>query len=833
VDEGTVTSTLIGKWTEGPDIQPRATSRPLTPVEAINEEADHDGKDPRSLNGGEREESTVPSGLNRTSAKASVDVEDHRPTNEESMRTSPGNISLDIIDDSDADWESDHESAEASDYSSDESVLDPEMIQLVRDRNRAAGLCDACQELFFSICKITPDHEGGRVLDPFGNDTYKETLTNIWVKGYRPTLLLFVHSSLSALTLSGKGGCGTCRVLLESLNVYRNPKYHEPISKWFVAARREQDAEPQWSVWLHPMSDENQSYHERADGHLLHLRQISGFGSSYSEPKKGSSDDIFPMFSTEIPEHSSDALFLTKAWLKNCEDSHKSCSKFSETSFHPTRLLSVSETSPRLCLTSTLPRTASLRYAALSHCWGSMNDLIHLTKANLADFQTSIPPAALCKTFRHAIRIAKFLGLDYLWIDSLCIIQDDGEDWTTEATLMCEVYSHCAISIAASSSVNGNGGCLFSRNPERRWIQQIELIRDNVPAEFFLLNSGIRKQCIEDTPLSTRAWALQEQVLAPRTLHFSSSQIFWECRELEACETLPRGLPDCFLGRTMKTWLNWAAIIHNYSSRNLTYPGDKLPAVAGLAQKVHEEIKHTYVAGLWLETITWDLPWKTSACMFEYQKPKSSYGRLDIAPSWSWASVDTTVQMPGYQNNHSILDMTSHVFVLDVQGLPSGKAAFGHVRSAALIIECEILIPVRSCGVHFIYSRIHDTLPLSFLTVMDHENTTKNLDLVLFLLPLHTRIERTYGANKYKGYALSEPAGSQIMASGLVLEKTGLGRGEYRRVGAFEPHFKSEMEVQSWVKVPKTFTPDLKETDYIKRYIDEKTGNERCTIKIN
>ncbi|PMD43657.1 HET-domain-containing protein, partial [Hyaloscypha variabilis F] len=336
-------------------------------------------------------------------------------------------------------------------------------------------------------------------------------------------------------------------------------------------------------------------------------------------------------------------LHLAKLWLKDCEEDHGSCNKSLGSSFLPTRVLSIRNTSPRLCLTSALPRTELVRYAALSHCWGSLDDLIRLTKANLIEFQREIPPTALCKTFRDAIEITKALGLDYLWIDSLCIIQDDGEDWKIEASLMCEVYSCCAVSIAASSAENGNGGCLFPRDPQRRWIQRVEVITEKAPAEFILLNRGISKQCIEDTPLATRAWALQEHVLAPRTLHFSSSQIYWECREKQACESLPRGLPGYHFGSNVKTWLDWAPIVQEYSSRTLTYPGDKLPALAGLAEKVHEETKNTYIAGLWLETLAWDLLWTTAAVVYQYQKPKYSNGPLDLEPSWSWAAVDSPV----------------------------------------------------------------------------------------------------------------------------------------------------------------------------------------------
>ncbi|KAE9374785.1 HET-domain-containing protein [Stipitochalara longipes BDJ] len=735
---------------------------------------------------------------------------------------------------------SDHEFIKTSDYPSDESPLDPEVIQLVKDRNRAAGLCDACQELFVSICKIGPDHEGGRALDPFGNDTYKETAFTRWVKGYKPTLIYFPHRTISALTASAKRGCGTCRVLLESLNVYRNPKYYEPISEWFIAARRQKDVRSKWDIWLHQTSNDKQG-EEQAEGYSLNLMPTSRIDLSHPSSGQESLDDRLPLYSPEIPHHSQEALVLAKFWLNNCEGNHKSCnqSRALEPSFRPTRLLSVGDTLPRLCLTSVIPRTESLRYAALSHCWGSLDDLIRLNKANIIDFQREIPPAALCKTFRHAIETTRALGLPFLWIDSLCIIQDDDDDWTAEASLMCEVYSCCTVSIAASSSMDGNGGCFFSRDPERRWVQRVELVRDNVPTEFvLLLNRGIRKQCIEDTPLSTRAWALQEHVLAPRTLHFSSSQIYWECQEKEACETLPRGFPGNYRGSNMKTGLTWDVIVQDYSSRILTYPGDKLPAVAGLAQKTYEETKMTYVAGLWLETLAWDLLWNTRAFIYRYHKPKYSNGPLHLAPSWSWAAVDTPIEMPGVKESYPIIDMTDHAFILDVEGLPSGKAAFGHIHRAALIIECEILIPVQSHGgpteerepAPFRYTRVHDTAPFAFRPSIDYNNVKNG---VKFLLALHTRIERIdHRVVRSSGYALSEPVNSRIIVGGLILEQTGLGRGEYRRIGTFQPDFKSEKEVQNWVKVPKTFTPDLKETDYIKRYFDEKTRNERCTIKI-
>jgi hypothetical protein len=175
----------------------------------------------------------------------------------------------------------------------------------------------------------------------------------------------------------------------------------------------------------------------------------------------------------------------------------------------------------------------------------------------------------------------------------------------------------------------------------------------------------------------------------------------------------------------MKTWLDWASIVHDYSSRSLTYPGDKLPAVARLAEKVNEETNNTYIAGLWLETLAWDLLWQTTAVAYQYQKPKYSNGPLDLAPSWSWAAVDSPVRMPSPKEIHPIIKMTDHTFILDVEDLAFGKAAFGHVRGVALIVGCEILFTPQPH--QRLYTRVQDTTPSNFRPSFDYVNVKRDM----------------------------------------------------------------------------------------------------------
>src|ERR1700760_2111274 len=122
-----------------------------------------------------------------------------------------------------------------------------------------------------------------------------------------------------------------------------------------------------------------------------------------------------------------DALPVAKHWYRQCCTSHERCNR-STKSAPPTRLLDISNEEPRLCLAEEVE--SSVKYAALSHCWGSL-DYVKLTTATFESFRLRIPSEALPKTFKDAIKIAQFFGFRYLWIDSLCILQDSTEDWYT------------------------------------------------------------------------------------------------------------------------------------------------------------------------------------------------------------------------------------------------------------------------------------------------------------------------------------------------------------------------------------------------------------------
>lgn len=159
---------------------------------------------------------------------------------------------------------------------------------------------------------------------------------------------------------------------------------------------------------------------------------------------------------------------IIKAWLDECCSNHDACihGKLDETRF-PTRILDLRSQPERGCSivlvdSISLNRQTSC-YATLSHCWGTA-EVIRTTRSTLARRQLCIQWSELPRTFQDAITIVRALGVGFLWIDSLCIVQDDELDWKRESARMASVYSNSFINIAATGASDSSGGCFWPRS---------------------------------------------------------------------------------------------------------------------------------------------------------------------------------------------------------------------------------------------------------------------------------------------------------------------------------------------------------------------------------
>jgi hypothetical protein len=405
-----------------------------------------------------------------------------------------------------------------------------------------------------------------------------------------------------------------------------------------------------------------------------------------------------------------------------------------------------------------------------------------LSRANLETFTQRIPPEALSKTFQDAIVITREFGIGYLWIDSLCIIQDDADDWNREASSMSGVYGSSTLNIAASGASDGSIGCFFKQEKTLRC--QIEVTATegkkmyNVVPRWFFENSFAKM------PLCKRGWALQERVLPRRNLHFTFTQVFWECHERIACETFPSAIPPTIFyrpsGRVIvrKLFLYksaWEMLVGIYSACQLTKSSDKLVAMSGLARHIQLQTtwrKEEYVAGLWREGLELQLCWEVILIHFAPTVPPYR------APSWSWASVDTPVILWTLSGGDGL-----NIKILQVYITPSTTDPFGDIKRGELILSCDLLIFVTIRREGYDYYMQIDEREVATSINLDHEQIiAKRLRTSGY-----ARYDPSAEARNqvYKFYALPvQGYRSNSLTTGLLLDSAEK-KGEFRRAGVF------------------------------------------------
>jgi hypothetical protein len=344
--------------------------------------------------------------------------------------------------------------------------------------------------------------------------------------------------------------------------------------------------------------------------------------------------------------------------------------------WYPTRLLDLVDIESdgglvRLIQTTEVA-TLSGPYCTLSHCWGKVH-IIQLRQETNDALCSGISMDRLPKTFREAIMATKRLGVRYIWIDSLCIVQDDLSDWFREASLMHKVYAYSHCNLSASASKDSSEGLYRGRNPRTLDTTWIELCVGGLGSSTTTTRCEMHdyffwKHNVSQCTINRRAWVTQERLLAPRVLHFGKYQIFWECREHDACESYPEGLPSLFVVQThtnfkaldpaiyakkiaeeggdvdsdTASYRVWNAIVRTYSRTALTVAGDKLIALSGIAKYMIPITGDEYVAGMWrkyLESaLLWNVDHKENINSASLTRP-STYR----APTWSWASLDCAI----------------------------------------------------------------------------------------------------------------------------------------------------------------------------------------------
>lgn len=348
-----------------------------------------------------------------------------------------------------------------------------------------------------------------------------------------------------------------------------------------------------------------------------------------------------------------------QSWFETCLNSHPHCK--SEIPHLPTRVVDVGSSNEHTKLITTDGKT-SKPYVALGYSWGKSPNLRLLAKDLLSYSQRGIPFKAMPKSVQDAVIITRTLGVQYLWVDALCIMQDSSSDWDKEAAMMGDIYSNATVVMKAASTADCQDGLYRAR--ERDEVADLNLKVELEDGSLGFASLRIESLVTEE-PLDGRGWCLQESWLARRMLVLGSRQTWWECPTCTLTESggaqvhgklgpAPFHKPTHFVfagkGYGVRDEYSWEDVVQDLTSRTFTYADDNLPALAGIAKLFHNtsHVGDTYIAGLWKSGLPRNLLFTVSP--HKAQNPDEDRPAAYHAPSWSWASTSGIVHWGERQN---------------------------------------------------------------------------------------------------------------------------------------------------------------------------------------
>jgi hypothetical protein len=428
-----------------------------------------------------------------------------------------------------------------------------------------------------------------------------------------------------------------------------------------------------------------------------------------------------------------------------------------------------------------------------------------LTKASLASLCEEIPLDLLPQSNQDAIRITRHFGIKYIWIDALCILQDldDVSDWLGESSRMGDIYKFAYLTISASQASTGKEGCFAERQPlEARFVQSCSTTRTTstyhqpkVHPDIVIrtLQTDLWATEVDASPLSRRAWTLQERLLSTRVLHFTRGQLFWECQLGQACETLPylelkspNHPPDEIISEASRpvrqldgvalTPLedHWEELVEIYTDAHLTRPEDKLVAISSLAKEVQQWTEDHYYAGLWCNSFARGLLYHLEIP----QRPSSFNYR---APSWSWASVTGKVNFICKSQNHA--SPASTIQSIWTLGSDGKRGSIGQIKDGSFDISAPTAEILRYEKWGNIYRLVLTEEPSDSIEFFP-DTMTKTFPKDAICLPILYYSEARMGSENK----------SLSFLAGLVVHPTGDFRDEYCRLGVFRMSERSGKE---------------------------------------
>ncbi|KAF2807618.1 HET-domain-containing protein [Mytilinidion resinicola] len=281
-------------------------------------------------------------------------------------------------------------------------------------------------------------------------------------------------------------------------------------------------------------------------------REIEGFVEFFMGTDSPNPDNALFSKRKLLPNTtSSEITFATiKEWIEQCNRNHDCCG-LDPSQWLPTRVLDVSGSGDSTIRLLQNER-AEGKYLALSHCWGVPKPHALTLGNNFEEMKRGVPIASLPKTFQDAVVFTRDMGVQYLWIDCLCIIQDVKDDWRRESAQMAAVYQNSYLTITSSHAASSDGG-LFHEVHSQYAAKELKVDSNDGNSYAIYVqrllehdihwDNGGSKALYEQCPLLSRAWAFQERLIPPRVLHFRRNEVMWECNEHTRCQCVYEANP--------------------------------------------------------------------------------------------------------------------------------------------------------------------------------------------------------------------------------------------------------------------------------------------------
>ena len=429
-------------------------------------------------------------------------------------------------------------------------------------------------------------------------------------------------------------------------------------------------------------------------------------------------------------------------------------------------------------------------------------------KSNIESHKLRIPYAAMPKTLQDAVIVSRRLDIRYLWIDALCIIQGDDEEWEREHLRMADIYSSAKLVLAADNADGLEKGFLKTALDTSGFLKDWS---SKSKAKVREESLGLRREgdlCPSplslDEPLNRRAWSLSEMIFANRVVHFTSSGVIWECNEARHYD---RGFSNIFREHNDdsfrvfrsekiakqsskdKLYRKWNLLVAEFTKRQInSQPGEtykdveRLVALSRLARRfswilseVHQ-CEDEYLAGMWRGDLETSLLWSVERCLQEDSEMRWRRPETSRAPSWSWAAIEGSISIEPF------IGMQSHVVIEEATVKHQSKGdPFGRVLSGSLLVRGKIIHGVHlqleddstsACCTGHAYKTIGSTPDNSYTFILD--------------CPLpHQELSDTFSC-LYLGeadIAANDRGDKRVHCAMLLLRIVSVGPSTFERVG--------------------------------------------------